>query len=285
MIHLSLQMLEFGASFKKAREARNLTIEGIAAETRISTRFLLAIESEQFDVLPGGVFNRGFIRKYAECIGKDPEEALRTYERLSRPVEIDSRLESQDRPQKKSSKPSVYYFAIAGLVIAVIAFYMLGHQRALPVQPVSAAIPPSVSPAPVSEPVPAEQAELSAAADPGTIAPTLPMSRPVPPAVTRSISVPVAQPKPEAPVVVELEFQENSWFKLSADGEPVVNGEILSRGASRRYTANQSMSLSIGNAAGVTLRVNGQQVSSLGRNGQVRMLNITPSTSAASLEE
>jgi len=84
---------------------------------------------------------------------------------------------------------------------------------------------------------------------------------------------------------VEMEFQENSWFKLTADGASVVNGEILSRGASRRYTANESINLSIGNAAGVTLRVNGQQVSSLGRNGQVRMLNITPNTSAASLAE
>ena len=86
-------------------------------------------------------------------------------------------------------------------------------------------------------------------------------------------------------MVVELEFQDNSWFKLSADGAPVVNGEILSRGASRRFTANQSINLSIGNAAGVSLRVNKQQVSSLGRNGQVRMLNITPTTSAASLAE
>jgi hypothetical protein len=105
------------------------------------------------------------------------------------------------------------------------------------------------------------------------------------PHTTRSTSAPGPPAKLDAPVVVELEFQENSWFTLTADGAPVVNGEILSRGASRRYTANQSMNLRIGNAAAVTLRVNGQQVSSLGRNGQVRMLNITPNTSAASLAE
>jgi len=63
----------------------------------------------------------------------------------------------------------------------------------------------------------------------------------------------------------------------------VVTSEVLSPGTVRRYTAASSMDISIGNAAGVSLRVNGQPVSSLGRTGQVRNLTITPNTTAASL--
>lgn len=279
-------MLELGASFKKAREGRNLSIEEIAAETRISGRFLLAIENEQFDLLPGGVFNRGFIRTFADRVGLDAEEAIRNYERLSRPPEVESRPDPpKGRTQKESAKPSVYYFAIAGLAVAVIAFYIVAHQRSLPVEPASAAISEAVLPTP-----PVTPSELSPEIPPTPVASTETpaAATSVPRAATpqtRAAPAPTSPIKAEAPVVVEMEFQENSWFKLTADGSPVVNGEILSRGASRRYTANESINLSIGNAAGVTLRVNGQQVSSLGRNGQVRMLNITPNTSAASLAE
>jgi cytoskeletal protein RodZ len=55
-------MSEFGARFKKARESQNISLDRIAVETCISTRFLRAIEDEQFEALPGGIFNRGFIR-------------------------------------------------------------------------------------------------------------------------------------------------------------------------------------------------------------------------------
>ena len=58
-------MSNFGANFRKAREAAGLPLEKIAADTRISSRFLTAIENEAFHLLPGGIFNRGFIKAYA----------------------------------------------------------------------------------------------------------------------------------------------------------------------------------------------------------------------------
>src|SRR6267142_932212 len=75
-------MTDFGASFKKARESAGISLDQIAIETRISTRFLTAIENEEFELLPGGIFNRGFVRTYAERIGLDPDQAVSDYERL-----------------------------------------------------------------------------------------------------------------------------------------------------------------------------------------------------------
>ena len=77
-------MANFGASFKKGREARGLSLAQIADETRISTRFLGAIESENFHLLPGGIFNRSFIRAYAKFIGYDENEAIEDYARTLR---------------------------------------------------------------------------------------------------------------------------------------------------------------------------------------------------------
>src|SRR4030095_2827466 len=75
-------MTNFGASFKKARESKGISLDQIAKTTRISTRFLAAIESEEFHLLPGGVFNRGFVRSFAESVGLDPNQAVADYERL-----------------------------------------------------------------------------------------------------------------------------------------------------------------------------------------------------------
>ena len=99
----------------------------------------------------------------------------------------------------------------------------------------------------------------------------------------RSVVAAATSNPANSPVVIELQVNEESWFQLAADGNSVVAGEVLPVGASRRYTATNSMDVSIGNASGIKLRVNGQPVSYLGRSGQVRKMTITPSTSAASL--
>ena len=76
-------MAEFGNSFRSARESRGLTIAEIAQETRISSRFLRAIEAEAFEELPGGVFSRGFIRTYASEVGLDADAMAEAYAALS----------------------------------------------------------------------------------------------------------------------------------------------------------------------------------------------------------
>src|SRR5215475_8076007 len=72
-------MGQFGDKFRKAREAKELTLDDVSNVTKISPRMLLAIEEEHFDRLPGGVFNRGFIRAYAKHLGLNAEDAVSDY--------------------------------------------------------------------------------------------------------------------------------------------------------------------------------------------------------------
>jgi cytoskeleton protein RodZ len=69
----------FGEHLKRERELRGVTLEEIAAATRISPRFLEALENEQWDRLPGGAFNRGFIRSVARFLGLDEESMVAEY--------------------------------------------------------------------------------------------------------------------------------------------------------------------------------------------------------------
>src|SRR5580692_3636985 len=69
----------FGEGLKREREMRGVTLDEISAATRIATRFLRAIESESWDQLPGGVFNRGFVRAVARYLGLDEENIVAEY--------------------------------------------------------------------------------------------------------------------------------------------------------------------------------------------------------------
>lgn len=72
-------MGDFGDKFRKAREKRELSLDDVSNVTKINARMLRAIEEEHFEDLPGGVFNKGFIRAYAKHLGLDAEEAVSDY--------------------------------------------------------------------------------------------------------------------------------------------------------------------------------------------------------------
>ena len=69
----------FGEQLKREREMRGVSLEEISAATRIAPRFLEALENEQWDKLPGGAFNRGFIRSVARFLGLDEESLVAEY--------------------------------------------------------------------------------------------------------------------------------------------------------------------------------------------------------------
>jgi cytoskeletal protein RodZ len=72
-------MGDFGETLRKEREARGVLLESITKATKISNRHLVALEKEQFDLLPGGVFNKGIVRSYARAVGLNEEEWVERY--------------------------------------------------------------------------------------------------------------------------------------------------------------------------------------------------------------
>lgn len=72
-------MPSFGEELRKQRELRQITLQEIAGVTKVKLRFLEALERDDFDALPGGLFTRGFIRAYADHVGLDPEATVNAY--------------------------------------------------------------------------------------------------------------------------------------------------------------------------------------------------------------
>lgn len=106
-------MGEFGEKFRKQREERGLTLDAVSNTTKISTRMLKALEDERFDQLPGGVFNKGFVRAYARQIGLDPEVAVGDYLDALRESQVQAHaIMPEFRPQRfepaePQSKPAL----------------------------------------------------------------------------------------------------------------------------------------------------------------------------------
>jgi len=274
---LQVGMTNFGASFKRARESKGISLDQIATETRISSRFLSAIENEEFHLLPGGIFNRGFVRAFAEKVGLDADQAVADYERLAevRPPELATPPEPE--PVRKKDR-HLYLLAIGALALVIVIFYVVtresGHTAqtasAPPQAPVVTQPAPAPTPAPTTEPRPEETPSQTLPETETHKTPAAPQPAP-PPSVTPS-------PAQKTALTLELEAREQTWIRVVADGNAVDPGEVLESGATRKFTAQNSLSISIGNAAGVSLKLNDKPMKPFGKAGQVRELTITSET-------
>jgi cytoskeletal protein RodZ len=96
-------MSSFGEEMKRERELREFTLREVSESTKISLRHLEALERNDFEQLPGGVFNRGFVRAYAQFIGVDPEAMVNAY--LLEEQALPSQSPGQDRYLRRRNEP------------------------------------------------------------------------------------------------------------------------------------------------------------------------------------
>jgi cytoskeleton protein RodZ len=119
-------MSVFGDRLRREREMRGVTLDEISESTKISRRALQALEEEEFNLLPGGIFNKGFVRSYARYLGIDEEQAVSDYVEASHeqappedqfPLEINE--ENTQRKPPLNPKRSVTPIALAIIALAI----------------------------------------------------------------------------------------------------------------------------------------------------------------------
>jgi cytoskeleton protein RodZ len=117
----------FGERLKRERELRDVTVNEIASATRIASKFLEALENEQWDKLPGGVFGRGFVRSIARYLGLSEENLLSEYD-LARG---ESSLPAEQKPEERIPSPPKWLPAAAlAVLIALVVGLVLGGRYA-----------------------------------------------------------------------------------------------------------------------------------------------------------
>jgi cytoskeleton protein RodZ len=110
-------MSSLGEKLRQAREARGVTISEIAEQTRISSHYLEAIESDDYRTLPGGIFNKGFVKSYAKYVGFDEQEALQDYAKI-----VSDQAGSQPENEMRVHRPEVLTDSSRGSMLPTLIF-------------------------------------------------------------------------------------------------------------------------------------------------------------------
>jgi cytoskeleton protein RodZ len=250
------ELASFGEDLRREREIRGISLKEIADATKISKRFLDALERNDHKTLPAPVFTRGFVREYSRYVGLNAEEMVNRYnfaaandDRIEKPPQVAKYPQTPPRdispkPPAKRGIPTafarvdrnaIFVFLIV-LALAGVAYWAIERKRAHDAAEPAAATVPLTTRAAAAPPAPP-------VADPG--------------------------PADDSTLRLDVEVTADSWVSLDADGKSVVNAEMKA-GQRQSFQANEQFRFrTIGNAAGLNLTLNGARVPVLGEDGEV----------------
>lgn len=272
-------MGSFGERLKRTRENRKITLDQVATATKISARMLKALEDEKFGDLPGGIFNKGFVRSYARFLGIDEAAAVKDYQQASgeanqAPAEegaelraIAERKEKERERQRAHAKGIPWGMTAAVLLmvamsLAIWGFYSRERQDSPRGLAHKAGAP--VSSSELQHPIAAQQPTLTDVSD-SAGQPTVATTGSVPSPTTATDSF-----------IVSVQANQDSWLTVTADGKPVFSDTLIAP-ATKSFQAQQQLVVHAGNAGGLEISFNGQKISPTGQDGEVKTLTFGPS--------
>lgn len=243
---ISMARGNFGERLKREREMREVSLTEITSATRIGPRFLEALENEDWDKLPGGAFNRGFVRSVARYLGLDEESLLAEYDlarnehSLHNPhSHAPAPLPAESRFPPKPKWPAavavlVLILLVAGLVAAGFYGWRIYSAHRLKKQSLVQSLPAGVQP----------------------VAATPAPSAPEPPPI-------VSAPRP---LDLSLSTSAATRVRILADGKLLLDAELRA-GETRHFSAARQFQVTAADSSAVLLELNGQAMPPLGAPG------------------
>lgn len=279
-----------GEILKQARQGKDLSIAAIATQLNLDLRTIEALESGNLSKLPAPIFVRGYLRGYARLVGVREEEVLAAYQALA-PQEPAPRAVSMARKQMRPAFliPAIPWRGLFGglvlmglILLAVEIGPQLMSKLSLGDAPESTPMTGLALPVPGSDMPAAQEQPQSAPAITDDMAlvlpePTLstaedlqsPADEVIEPSTPSDLDfgasampdaedVPIAPALPSDQVQLDFSFIADSWVEVrAADRSKLLIG-LLRKGEQRSVTGQAPISVLLGNAAAVTLKVNGK---------------------------
>lgn len=304
----------FGERLRREREMRGIKLEEISESTKIGKRNLVALEEEHFDQLPGGIFNKGFVRAYARYLGLDEEQAVADFLAASANYEQPAALAPPPTsvvkaPAMPSEAATARRQRLWALLAALALVIVLGYwfrpgasaiEKFRPRREAGAVKPMALNSEPArsetSSPADAqsslvvnENSSLSAAqtqqptaksaqAAGATLSATSsPEKTAVQTAAQSGKENLIARKSSSSDgILLDLHATSEVWVSALSDGVSVLN-LTLQAGDTRQLRAYNHLILRTGNAGALELSFNGKPLAPVGKPNQVRTLTFTPS--------
>lgn len=230
-------MQSVGSYLRELRVARGVSLEEVARTTRVGQPYLQALESDNFERLPAPVFTKGFIRAYCLALGEPADEALSRYGGILTRVSAEPPPPSSPPSGARGRGPvlvSLVLVVALGLGLFFLNLGLQGRSRG-----------PAEAPSPTA--VKEKEKELAVSQ-----APEPPAPREAEPARARLVA----------------RVTEPTWVRVQTDDGRVVQ-ELLPAGATREWVSGKRFVLTVGNAGGISLELNGRPLPALGAKGAV----------------
>jgi len=292
----------FGAKLKLEREKRKITLEQISVSTKIGIRMLQALEEDKFNQLPGGIFNKGFVRAYSRFLGLDEDQTIADYLQASgdalpastepaahgetsheNAAHEDAARENRADKNKDKDKVSrleasadapprqVPWGVFAGaLLVVALALSFWSHRRR---EHAREAVRPTPATATTQASGQASVSDLPTTSSPTNGLPTgVPAQSGVP---KTSHDLAPASPAIPGEFTVVIRAREESWTTITADGR-TISSELLPAGSERVVRGRKEITVRTGNAGGVDFRFNEKKVDIGGDYGEVKTVTFGP---------
>jgi cytoskeletal protein RodZ len=244
-------MKEIGQQLREARERQGVPLARVYEATRINPRYVAALEAGEFEVIPGEVYLKGFLREYARLVGLDGEELVRQYrERAAAlappPVEpVRKASVAWQPPRRVRVRPARSTTGRRLLALFAVGLAALATGWALAIWSVD----------PVPEPSPARPDAVEQGISPEAT----PASPPAAAALPADRPAAVTPAPPPSPVQVTARLTGRCWVRVEADGRVIYQGEPAS-GAELTWGASDRLTVKLGNPAGIRLAWNGRSI-------------------------
>ena len=284
-------MASFGEAMRRERETRGITLQSISRTTTIATHILEALEKEEFDKLPGGFFNKGFVRSYARFLGMNEEQVLKEFVEVAGDPEQPLPDPSVSRrPAIRQSKERRSWGVVATVVVCAIALLFGVWKTARLLRHAAGAAwsgvhgtrsQPAMAPA---ESVATKHASSNSSQ--GNQQPSAVLAAGQPekaPTTLHPASPPATTPAPALVLTASTtraeEFQilvrakKPVWVSITADGMPFVEG-VLNR--KKKIHAYSQVVLKTNNAGALAVSLNGKPLPPLGNQDQPTTITFTP---------
>lgn len=258
--------MSVGEALTAARKAKNLDIGHVCAYLRLSERQVIALENNDFSVLPEATITRGFIRNYARMLELDPEPLVRTYAAFtasSYPLPISIPSENIMMPGSEKRPRLLYVVASVVILLLVVAWIIYMDYSTQPSSGVSVAptetkmLAEADSQAVV---LPALNNAVTAAETDITLPAAETVSPPVDPAASAQIGADQAVAVPAARAEIRIKSRENSWVRITDAGNNKVFDKILVSDVEEVLQGQPPFHVIVGNAPSTTLVFNQQPV-------------------------